>query len=142
MSWYVQVGCGQKWHGMDSNELKQVVVMHHGKNMRRGKMISQACHAAMMIFLQPNPGLAGLIQLTRIQDWYRDWGMKKVCLYVKSDEELLAIAEKAKAAGLDCHVITDSGHTEFHGEPTLTCCAIGPDLSSKIDEVTGHLPLL
>lgn len=40
------------------------------------------------------------------------------------------------------HLITDSGKTEFHGEPTDTCLAIGPGEADKIDEITGHLQLL
>ncbi len=44
--------------------------------------------------------------------------------------------------GLEVHLITDSGRTEFHGQPTRTCLAIGPDDAAKIDQVTGHLELL
>jgi len=43
---------------------------------------------------------------------------------------------------VECHVITDNGKTEFGGIPTKTCLALGPDLSEKIDEVTGDLKLL
>jgi len=32
--------------------------------------------------------------------------------------------------------------TEFHGQPTRTCLAIGPDDADKTDAVTGHLQLL
>lgn len=34
------------------------------------------------------------------------------------------------------------GKTEFHGVPTRTCLAIGPDDSEKIDAITGQLQLL
>lgn len=54
----------------------------------------------------------------------------------------MEIHDKAVAAGLEVHLITDSGRTEFHGQPTRTCLAIGPDLAEKIDEITGHLQLL
>jgi PTH2 family peptidyl-tRNA hydrolase len=53
----------------------------------------------------------------------------------------MEIYNKAKEAGLEVHIITDSGRTEFK-EPTKTCLAIGPDLSEKIDTITGHLKLL
>jgi PTH2 family peptidyl-tRNA hydrolase len=45
-------------------------------------------------------------------------------------------------AGLEVHLITDNGKTEFHGEPTRTCLAIGPDDAEKIDAITGRLQLL
>ncbi len=59
-----------------------------------------------------------------------------------SEEELREIHDKAVAAGLEIHLITDSGKTEFHGQPCNTCLAIGPDDTEKIDEITGHLQLL
>ncbi len=54
----------------------------------------------------------------------------------------MSIHDQAISAGLQVHLITDSGKTEFHGQPTRTCLAIGPDESSRIDTVTGHLELL
>ena len=66
----------------------------------------------------------------------------KVCVRCNSEEELIAIHDKAIELGLEVHLITDSGRTEFHGQPTRTCLAIGPDEASKIDQVTGHLELL
>ena len=54
----------------------------------------------------------------------------------------MSIHEQAISAGLQVHLITDSGKTEFHGQPTRTCLAIGPDDAAKIDAVTGHLELL
>ncbi len=59
-----------------------------------------------------------------------------------SEDELMAIHDKAVAARLEVHLITDSGKTEFHGVPTRTCLAIGPDEAEKIDEITGELQLL
>ena len=47
-----------------------------------------------------------------------------------------------KGAGLNRSLIQDAGLTEFKGIPTLTCCAIGPNESEKIDLITGSLQLL
>ena len=65
----------------------------------------------------------------------------KVCVQVPDEAALLAVAEEAKKAGLECHVVTDAGLTEFDGVPTNTCLAIGPDEAEKIDMVTGKLQL-
>lgn len=54
----------------------------------------------------------------------------------------MGIHDKAIDAGLEVHLMTDSGKTEFHREPTRTCLAIGPNESEKIDEITGELQLL
>jgi PTH2 family peptidyl-tRNA hydrolase len=66
----------------------------------------------------------------------------KVCVRCNSEEELMAIHDKAIEMGLEVHLITDSGRTKFQGQPTRTCLVIGPDDVSKIDLVTGHLELL
>jgi PTH2 family peptidyl-tRNA hydrolase len=65
----------------------------------------------------------------------------KIVCRVNSEEELLAIEEKAKEVGVECHVVTDNGLTEFDGVPTKTCLALGPDVSDKIDRVSGDLEL-
>ena len=69
-------------------------------------------------------------------------GGRSVLCRVDGEEELLQIYDRALEAGLEVHLITDSGKTEFHGQPTNTCLAIGPDETDKIDAITGHLRLL
>jgi peptidyl-tRNA hydrolase len=66
----------------------------------------------------------------------------KVCVYVTSDDELLAVMQRAADAGLPHALSTDAGHTEFHGVPTRTCGAVGPAWSDDVDAITGALPLL
>ena len=84
-------------------------------------------------------------ELQNISQAEKDWfsgDFTKVCLYVNSEEELDDIYNKAKDAGLNVCEIIDNGLTEFHGVKTKTCLAIGPDLSDKIDPITGNLKLL
>jgi PTH2 family peptidyl-tRNA hydrolase len=78
---------------------------------------------------------------TPIEDWLSG-SFTKICVSVDSEQELLNIHDKAQAAGLNVCLITDSGKTEFNGVPTITCLAIGPELSVDIDKITGHLKLL
>jgi PTH2 family peptidyl-tRNA hydrolase len=88
---------------------------------------------------------AGSVSLDGLTDAQRAWltgAFAKVCCRVDSEEELMQIHDKAEEAGLEVHLITDSGRTEFHGQPTRTCLAIGPDEADKIDQITGHLELL
>ena len=86
--------------------------------------------------------LWGYLNLTpQMQDWING-SFAKVCVKVNSEEELMEIHDKAKEAGLEVHLITDSGRTEFGGVPTRTCLAIGPDEAEKIDNITGELTLL
>ncbi len=124
--------------------IKQVIVMRHDLKMRRGKQIAQGAHASMAFLtrrIQNSPSISMPDFSPNAQAWIKG-AFAKVCVRCNSDEELLAIHDKAIESGLEVHLITDSGRTEFHGQPTRTCLAIGPDESSKIDQVTGHLELL
>ncbi len=128
----------------EPTRVKQVICMRHDLKMRRGKQMAQAAHASMSFLcrrLQAN----GSISLGDFSDAQRAWltgSFAKVCCRVNSEEELMDIYDKAVAAGLEVHLITDSGKTEFHGQPTRTCLAIRPDEASAIDRITGHLELL
>lgn len=125
-------------------KIKQVLVVRKDLNMRKGKMAAQAAHASMKVLLDAgnveNDRL--IIPLTNdIKDWLLG-AFTKVCVSVNSEQELIDIYDHAKAAGLNCSIIKDSGLTEFNNVPTLTAVAVGPNWSCDVDEVTGHLPLL
>lgn len=119
-----------------SNDIKQVIVIRKDLKMRRGKEIAQGSHASMA-FLVKNITK----KLTETQEEWLNSSHKKICLIVNSEEELLDIHENAIKNGIESHLITDSGFTEFKGVPTKTCIAIGPDHSVKIDKITSHLKL-
>jgi PTH2 family peptidyl-tRNA hydrolase len=141
-------------------EVKQVIVVRKDLKMRKGKAIAQGCHASLKIFFDrmqkvywgdatntevdddvPYNGYDWVSELTPEMESWKDGIFTKVCVYVNSEEELLEIVRLSEQAGLPTALITDSGRTEFNNVPTNTCCAIGPDLSSKIDVITGELPL-
>lgn len=124
--------------------VKQVIVMRHDLKMRRGKQIAQGAHASMS-FLYGRLRERNSLTLEDFSEIQRAWltsGFAKVCCRVDSEAELMTIYERAVTAGLEVHLITDSGKTEFHGVPTRTCLAIGPDEAGKIDAITGELQLL
>jgi len=118
--------------------------MRHDLKMRRGKQIAQGAHASMA-FLTRRLQNSRSMRLDEFSPNAQAWiagSFAKVCVRCNSEEELMAIHDKAIELGLEVHLITDIGRTEFHGQPTRTCLAIGPDDASKIDQVTGHLELL
>jgi PTH2 family peptidyl-tRNA hydrolase len=121
-----------------NRDIKQVIVMRKDLNMRKGKMCAQAAHASIHFTV-------GLIMddigPSRLQIEWLTQGMTKICVGVNSEAELIDIYDKAEAAGLTVHLITDAGLTEFDG-PTKTCLAIGPNRAEHIDEITGELKLL
>lgn len=120
--------------------MKMVIVVRKDLNMRKGKMIAQGAHAATEQVLKHCVGPEESRQL--IQSWWLDHGQRKIVVGVDSEDELIAVKEKALSLGIGTTLITDAGATEFHGVPTRTAVAIGPAEDDKIDQVTGKLRLL
>lgn len=125
-------------------QIKQVIVMRHDLKMRRGKQIAQGAHASMSFLCRrlQNQQSVSISDFSEIERTWLTGSFAKVCCRVNSEAELLDIFDKATTAGIEVHLITDSGKTEFHGQATRTCLAIGPDLAERIDPITGHLELL
>jgi peptidyl-tRNA hydrolase, PTH2 family len=112
---------------------KMVLVVRADLEMGRGKIAAQAAHAAVAAALATRGSLD-------YRHWLRE-GQPKVVLRVDSAEQLGEITEAAQAARLPVQVIHDAGRTQL--EPgTLTCGAIGPAASERIDAITGGLRLL
>jgi peptidyl-tRNA hydrolase, PTH2 family len=131
----------------EARPTKQVIVVRRDLKMRRGKEIAQGAHAAcawladrVLQEIRPNGSVAPLVLSPAEQAWLES-SFRKVTVKVNSEEELMATYTKALAAGLEVHLITDRGLTEFGGVPTRTCLAIGPDYDDLIDPVTGDLEL-
>lgn len=121
-------------------ELKQVIVMRRDLNMRKGKMIVQGAHASASVVFNATAG-PSTHWLDRVATWMNT-GQRKISVSIDSEKELLEIFQQAQEDGLIAVIITDAGHTEFHGVPTKTCCVIGPGPTNQIDKITGHLKLL
>jgi PTH2 family peptidyl-tRNA hydrolase len=126
---------------------KQVIVVRRDLRMRRGKEIAQGAHAAtawladrVIHSFMPNGTVAQVALSTAEQTWLAT-SFRKVTVKVNSEEELMGVYERALAAGLVVHLVTDRGLTEFGGVPTRTCLAVGPDYDDLVDPVTGGLEL-
>jgi len=116
-------------------EYKMVIVVRTDLGMGVGKMIAQACHAAVACSEQAKK--------THSKQWarWRDEGAKKVALEAESFEELKELMRKAEQLDLVYVLIQDAGHTEV-APGTTTCLGLGPDQAQRVDKVTGSLPLL
>jgi peptidyl-tRNA hydrolase len=141
-----------------SLETKQIIVVRsdlktkNGQKLPKGKEDAQVAHAAMAFLtqrLKVNKRYPKELTSCRNQlcgaftdeeiEWMRG-SFRKVVLVAHDEEELLDVYKKAKEAGLEAHLITDSGYTCFD-EPTNTCVGIGPHRDDKIDPITAHLKL-
>ena len=125
----------------DQKNAKQCIIIRKDLNMRRGKEIAQGSHASISFLTRRLQGKKSNLNLSDAELSWIEGAFTKICLQVNSEQELLDVKAKAIEAGLEVHIITDAGKTEFGGVPTKTCLAIGPDWSDKIDGVTKHLKL-
>ena len=120
--------------------MKQIIVMRRdlrntdGHKIRSGKLIAQGAHASLAAVLpnQDDP---------RVIEWLAG-SFTKVCVGIDGEEALSDLYTDALAAGLIAAKIVDNGLTEFGGQKTLTCIAVGPDTPENLSPITGHLKLL
>ena len=122
-------------------QVKQVIVFRKDLNCRKGKIAAQAAHACQKDLLQLYLSGVKPEDFDEEQKAYYLGIFRKICVYVKSEQELLDVHNAALAAGLKSYLIEDNGLTEFHGVKTKTCIAIGPHADERINPITGHLPL-
>lgn len=121
--------------------LKMMLVIRNDLNMRKGKLAAQAAHAAQEAILDRSAETPRLKSDPLILAWLAS-DYRKVTVRVDSEQELLALVERAKELGINVHLVEDLGHTEFHGVKTYTAVALGPAESDALDALTGELKLL
>jgi PTH2 family peptidyl-tRNA hydrolase len=116
-------------------EYKLVIVTRADLKLSTGKLIAQACHAAVDCVDK-----AKQENHTAWKKW-KDEGQKKVALQADDLKELGMLAQKADELDVVNSMIQDRGLTEV-APGTVTVLGIGPDRADKIDKITGNLPLL
>lgn len=133
--------------------VKQVIAVRKDLGMRKGKIAAQVAHAAMKVFFDrieeiypdarmSHPYKMLVADITPAMKQWIEGAFTKIVVGVKSEQEVYELAKKAQAAGIPTGIIVDNGFTEFHGEKTTTCVAIGPAEAEEVDRVTGGLELL
>jgi peptidyl-tRNA hydrolase, PTH2 family len=116
--------------------MKQAIILRKDLKLKVGKACSQSCHASVM---------ASLTAFTRFKGLFAPWeaeGMRKIVLTVKNEAELLDIYNKVTAKSIPTYLVKDAGLTVFHGQPTITCCALGPAEDWQLEPFIKDLKLL
>lgn len=108
--------------------------------MSPGKLASQAGHAFLDTFAvcqKENPELAA--------EYHSGRHGTKVVAGATNEGQLMKAYELAKAAGLPCALIIDSGHVMppfFDGNPIVTALGIGPARRDEIHAITKRFQLV
>lgn len=93
--------------------------------MGTGKIASQASHAAIGAFLKASKEIQ--------EEYHSDGGIgTKVCLECSDGHTMQRLHEEARAMGLPCFYVIDSGCPNFFdGAPTATALGIGPIIRAQ-----------
>jgi len=129
--------------------VKQVLVVRKDLPMPTGKQVGQGAHGAVNALakehgayvVQVGAGHELRIPLDRDAKAWLDTDYRKIVLGIKSERELFKLYEKARAAGLRCHLVRDNGLTVFNGEKPYTALSIGPHEDRVIDKLTKPMRL-
>ena len=120
---------------MSDFEYKQVIVMRSDLKMGKGKIAAQAGHAAVSAAEEARK---------KFQKWWKAWldeGQCKIAVKVSTEAELISLEDLVQESEVPHALISDRGLTQL--EPgTVTCLAVGPAPSSRVDKITGKLALL
>ncbi len=119
----------------DESSYKQAIVVRTDLNMSTGKLAAQACHASL--------GSSEEVRKRSRSAWNR-WqaeGGRKIVLAVASKDELMDVWERAGRQKIPRYMVSDKGLTEIP-PGSKTAIGLGPVASSKLDKVTGNIPLL
>ena len=110
---------------------KQLILIRNDLKLPKGKAAAQAAHASVEAVLRS--------EKDAVKEW-RTTGMAKVVLKVADEQELLAMNQRAKDAGLVTALITDAGKTVV-APGTRTCVGVGPAEEERLDELFDKLKL-
>lgn len=130
--------------------IKQIIAVREDLGMSRGKIASQCAHASMKSLVDAmsktfdQNTVEWKLNLNSDLDM-KEWlegSFTKIVVAVKDEAELDKLYAKAKDANLRVSMIIDNGTTEFGGEKTKTCIAVGPHSAEKLDPITKRYRLL
>lgn len=123
-------------------ECKMVLVVRQDLKMGKGKIGAQCGHATLGAYKGVlRKAHNGNKTMAKYLAAWEDLGQAKICVQVKTEEELDAVEQHAKTEGLPTHVVRDAGRTQI-AAGSRTVLALGPAPKSKVDVVARHLKLM
>jgi PTH2 family peptidyl-tRNA hydrolase len=114
---------------------KVVVVVRGELRLTAGKAAVQVAHAAVLLARRAEAAAP-----KEFETWWAG-GQRKVALEVPTLRELEELERRARAEGIPTVWVEDAGFTEVP-PGTRTCLGLGPAPDSRLDPITGRLPLL
>ncbi|ESW03596.1 hypothetical protein PHAVU_011G027100 [Phaseolus vulgaris] len=116
------------------DDFKMILVVRNDLKMGKGKIAAQCSHATLGLYKK---------LLHRAPKALNRWEMSaqpKVVVKIESEEDMLALQERAKSLKLPTHITIDAGRTQIAPNSRTVMSILGP--VEVVDEVTGGLKLL
>ena len=123
----------------ENDDLKMVFLVRQDLKMGAGKIAAQVAHAAIGLYDDILEG-ENNYQKKVLNNWF-NYGQKKVVLKVSDLNTMLEVVKKCKKNKLQYCLISDAGHTQIP-QGSVTVLGIGPDISEKINTITGTFKLM
>ena len=118
-------------------EHKMMIAVRTDVQMNKAKTAAHCGHATLGAYKIASKYTPNAVKL-----WYR-LGQAKITLKINGEEDLYALANQAKNAGIPFYVARNSNaSTPNIPEGTPTILAIGPVSKSRVGPITGKLKLL
>jgi len=114
---------------------KMVLVVRTDLKMGKGKIAAQCGHATLGAYKR------AVKRTPQALECWETFGQAKVALKVDSEEQMMALAAKAKELNISHYIVVDAGRTQIAPD-SKTVLAIGPAANSLVDQVTSHLKLM
>ncbi len=112
-----------------------VLILRGELRLTPGKAAVQAAHAAVLLVRRAEGR-----SRSELDRWLAE-GQKKIALRLDTLDEMEEVERRANRTGIPTVWVEDAGFTEVP-PGTRTCLGLGPALASKLDPITGELPLL
>lgn len=115
-------------------DFKMVLVVRNDLKMGKGKIAAQCSHATLGLYKKlynRAPKALGRWEMC---------GQVKVVVKIESEDDMLALQEKAKLINLPTHITIDAGRTQIAPNSRTVMAILGP--ADMVDDVTGGLKLL
>mmetsp|Transcript_183026 Transcript_183026/g.580090 ORF Transcript_183026/g.580090 Transcript_183026/m.580090 type:complete len:207 (+) Transcript_183026:37-657(+) len=126
---------GARWASSSVEGWKLAVVARNDLGMSPGKLAAQVAHAVHEVLAEVRA--EGEVGAERLAAWEED-GAAIVVLQATSEEELQGLDLAARNQGLSTADVWDAGATEV-SSGSLTALAVGPDMDSHVNAITGRL---
>jgi len=133
---------------MPPSKTKQIILVRKDLKLKRSHISSLIAKAGAELFIANDEGIEGDLLKVRLTAAEIDWineGSPRVVLGVDSETVLRSIMFKAEISNIDFYPVTavvrDEENNDTEGEEELIVVSLGPEESSKIEELTKGLKL-